>query len=65
LESRKHLPGHNSGVAFTGLRDLDDLLGNPLGYRIGSVGKSDDLQAMLIRCNHPVNVILIERRMLQ
>jgi hypothetical protein len=55
----------NDGVALASLRDLDNLLGDPLGYWIGSVDQIEGLQAMLVSGDHPVDFVLIERRMLQ
>jgi hypothetical protein len=46
------------------LRNLDNPPGDLLGAWIGSVGQTEDLQAMLAGGDHPIDVVLIECRML-
>jgi hypothetical protein len=65
LKDLYHLFTDDGGIALASLHDLDDLPGDPLGDWIGSVGQTEGLQAILVSGDHPIDVVLIERRMLQ
>jgi hypothetical protein len=64
LKGLRHLLTDDDGVALARLRNLDNLPGDLLGDWIGSVGQTEELQAMLVGGDHPIDVVLIECRML-
>jgi hypothetical protein len=64
LKGLRHLLTDDDGVALARLRNLDNPPGDLLGAWIGSVGQTEDLQAMLAGGDHPIDVVLIECRML-